>query len=95
MPYTVDNPFFQAGAERAAAGREELRRELGLSPGRPVILSVSKIEPRKRPADLLAAYIKLIKTGTVAGPPYLLFVGDGEQRRPPGRGRQGNASRRA
>jgi len=82
VPYAVDNEFFQAGAERAAAGREELRRELGLAPGRPVILFVSKIEPRKRPADLLAAYIKLTKTIAVAGAPYLLFVGDGDQRRP-------------
>ena len=82
VPYAVDNAFFQAGAERAAAGREQLRRELGLAPGRPVILFVSKIEPRKRPADLLAAYLKLTKTGAVAGPPYLLFVGDGDQRRP-------------
>ncbi len=82
VPYAVDNAFFQAGAERAAAGREELRRELGLAPGRPIILFVSKIEPRKRPADLLAAYLKLTKTSAVAGPPYLLFVGDGEQRRP-------------
>jgi len=82
MPYAVDNAFFQAGAEKAAAGREQLRRELALEAGRPVILFVSKIEPRKRPADLLAAYIKLTKTGEVAGPPYLLFVGEGEQRRP-------------
>lgn len=80
VPYAVDNDFFRAGAERAAAGREQLRRELGLSPDRPVILFVSKLEPRKRPADLLAAYIKLTESGAVSGPPYLLFVGDGGQR---------------
>jgi glycosyltransferase involved in cell wall biosynthesis len=78
----VDNAFFQAGARRAAAGREQLRRELGLEPGRPVILFVSKIEPRKRPADLLAAYIKFTKAGDGAEPPYLLLVGDGGQRGP-------------
>ncbi len=59
-----------------------MRRELGLAAGRPVILFLGKIEPRKRPADLLAAYIKLLQSGAVAGPPYLLLVGDGEQRRP-------------
>ncbi len=80
VPYAVDNAFFQAGAERAAVRREELRRELGLEEGRAVILFVSKIEPRKRPADLLAAYIKLVQSGAVAGTPYLLFVGDGGQR---------------
>ena len=82
VPYAVDNAFFQAGAERAAVRREELRRELGLEAGRPVILFAGKIEPRKRPSDLLAAYIKLIRSGAVAGPPYLLFVGDGDQRGP-------------
>lgn len=82
VPYAVDNAFFQAGAERAAARREQWRAELGLSPGRPVILYVSKLEPRKRPADLLAAYIRLIESGAVAGPPYLLLVGDGRQRGP-------------
>jgi glycosyltransferase involved in cell wall biosynthesis len=82
VPYAVDNDFFQAGAEEAAARREELRRELGLAPGRPVILYASKMEPRKRPADLLAAYIKLIKTSFGAAAPYLLFVGDGDQRQP-------------
>ncbi|MFI5331356.1 MAG: glycosyltransferase family 4 protein [Desulfobaccales bacterium] len=80
VPYAVDNAFFQAGAERAAVRREELRRELGLEAGRPVILFAGKIEPRKRPNDLLAAYIKLTRSGDVAGPPYLLFVGDGDQR---------------
>ncbi len=82
VPYAVDNAFFQAGAERAAVRREELRRELGLEPGRPVILFASKIEPRKRPNDLLAAYINLTQSGAVATPPYLLFVGDGGQRGP-------------
>jgi glycosyltransferase involved in cell wall biosynthesis len=82
MPYAVDNSFFQTEARKAGARREEWRRELGLAPGRPVILFLSKLEPRKRPADLLAAYIHLTRKGEMAGPPYLLFVGDGEQRQP-------------
>ena len=60
VPYAVDNAFFQAGAEGAAARREELRQELGLEMGRPVILYVSKLEPRKRPADLLGAVLWLM-----------------------------------
>ncbi len=82
MPYAVDNGFFQTEARKAGARREEWRRELGLAPGRPVILFLSKLEPRKRPADLLAAYIHLTRKAAPAAPPYLLFVGDGEQRRP-------------
>lgn len=82
MPYAVDNSFFQTEARKAGARREEWRRELGLAPGRPVILFLGKLEPRKRPADLLAAYIHLTRKGAMAEPPYLLFVGDGEQRQP-------------
>lgn len=82
MPYAVDNSFFQTKARKAGARREEWRRELGLAPGRSVILFLGKLEPRKRPADLLAAYIHLTRKGAMAEPPYLLFVGDGEQRQP-------------
>src|SRR5208337_507215 len=82
MPYAVDNSFFQTEARKAGARREEWRRELGLVSGRPVILFLGKVEPRKRPADLLAAYIHLTRQAAMAEPPYLLFVGDGEQRQP-------------
>ncbi len=82
MPYAVDNGFFQTEARKAGTRREEWRRELGLAPGRPVILFLSKLEPRKRPADLLAAYIHLSREAVMAEPPYLLFVGEGEQRQP-------------
>ncbi len=82
MPYAVDNGFFQAEARKAGARREEWRRELGLAPARPVILFLSKLEPRKRPADLLAAFIHLSRQAVLAEPPYLLFVGEGEQRQP-------------
>ncbi len=82
MPYAVDNTFFQTEARKAGVRREEWRRELGLAPGRPVILFLGKLEPRKRPADLLGAYIHLNRQAAVAEPPYLLFVGDGEQRQP-------------
>ncbi len=82
MPYAVDNEFFQAAARKAGARRETWRRELGLAPGRPVILFLGKIEPRKRPADLLGAYIHLARQAAPAAAPYLLFVGDGAQRQP-------------
>ena len=44
MPYAVDNEFFQRKAREASAGTESLRRELGIAPGRPVILFASKLQ---------------------------------------------------
>jgi glycosyltransferase involved in cell wall biosynthesis len=77
VPYAVDNAFFQEKAREAACGREALRRELALAAGRPVILFASKLQERKRCADLLEAH-RLLMTGSSA--PYLLIVGDGEER---------------
>jgi glycosyltransferase involved in cell wall biosynthesis len=75
MPYAVDNDFFQRRAAQAVAGREALRAELALEPGRPVILFASKLQERKRCADLVAAH-RLLRQPR----PYLLIVGDGEER---------------
>lgn len=76
MPYAVDNTFFRSRAEEAARHRERLRADLGLAPERAVILYASKLQPRKRASDLLAAYAEIVSTSS--RPPYLLFVGDGE-----------------
>jgi glycosyltransferase involved in cell wall biosynthesis len=75
VPYAVDNQFFQRKAAQAAPGREALRRELGLEPGRGVILFASKLRERKRCTDLIAAYALLREPR-----PHLLIVGDGEER---------------
>ena len=77
MPYCVDNAFFASQAMQALPRREQFREELGLEPGRPIILYASKFEPRKRPQDLLAAYEKLLTMGGRASRAYLLLVGDG------------------
>jgi glycosyltransferase involved in cell wall biosynthesis len=74
MPYAVDNALFADRAAAAAGTRQQLRRELDLAPDRPVILFAGKLQERKRPHDLLAAYRRL----TGARDPYLVFAGDGE-----------------
>jgi glycosyltransferase involved in cell wall biosynthesis len=80
MPYAVDNHYFQSRCEEAREGRAALRNELNLDPGRPVILFASKLQHRKRCADLLDAYRNL-SPGPGSGPnPYLVIVGDGEER---------------
>jgi glycosyltransferase involved in cell wall biosynthesis len=76
VPYAVDNDFFQRRAAEAMAGRDALRAELGLEPGRPVILFASKLQERKQCADLVEAHRLLGEPR-----PYLLIVGDGEERR--------------
>lgn len=81
VPYTVDNAFFQARAAEFASRRETLRRTLGLERGRPIILYAGKLIPRKRPDDLLKAYLQLSPDLRAEPHPYLLFVGDGEMRR--------------
>ncbi len=94
VPYAVDNTFFaertaavRAGSERAGAVRETerhrlpaLRAELGLTPGRPVILFASKLQTRKGAADLIEAYRRLCAMEEIAPTPYLVLVGDGEER---------------
>ena len=80
MPYAVDNEFFRRKAEEAAGRREVFRESIGLDPGRPVILYASKFMARKHPMDLLEAYISLSPDGLREPDPYLLFVGNGEER---------------
>jgi len=78
IPYAVDNAAFEALTNKAAIRRTELQVELHLDPTRPVILFASKLQPRKRAVDLLDAYLAL--TPNREPHPYLLFVGDGEDR---------------
>jgi glycosyltransferase involved in cell wall biosynthesis len=80
MPYAVDNGYFAQRAREARAERAILQAELGLDQARPVILFASKLQPRKHCDHLLEAYARLA-TGPDAQPrPYLVVVGDGEER---------------
>jgi glycosyltransferase involved in cell wall biosynthesis len=94
MPYAVDNDWF--ARQSSSADTQQLRAELNLAPNRPVILFASKLQPRKHADHLIAAYRNLLtsKTGaphlasemwegttTKTSPtPYLLIIGDGEDR---------------
>jgi glycosyltransferase involved in cell wall biosynthesis len=80
MPYAVDNEYFQQRSREAQSRREELRAELRLDPSRPVILFASKLQSRKRAADLLEAYARLSPEPGMEPYPYLVIVGDGEER---------------
>lgn len=80
MPYAVDNEYFQRRSQEARQRRKELQTELDLDPSRPVILFASKLQSRKRCEDLLAAYRNLSLGPGIEPHPYLVIVGDGEER---------------
>lgn len=79
MPYAVDNARFKADAAAAAARRDAYRAELGLEPGRPILLFAAKLIERKRPAELIAAFAKIHRDPALRRP-YLVFAGDGPLR---------------
>ncbi|ADW68402.1 glycosyltransferase family 4 protein [Granulicella tundricola] len=80
LPYAVDNAWWQARCHEAAATRSELQTELGLDPKRPVILFASKMQTRKHCDDLIEAYARLAPAPGTEPEPYLVLVGDGEER---------------
>ncbi len=79
VPYTVDNDYFGRRSSLAQGARAELQRELGIEPGRPVILFASKLQQRKHCDHLLEAFLQLPRS-TDSPEAYLLIVGDGEMR---------------
>ena len=79
VPYAVDNTAFARRAADAKSTREALRAELGLEEGRPVVLYASKFMERKRPEDLVAAFARAAAE-PASRRPYLVMVGDGEQK---------------
>ena len=80
MPYAVNNEYFSELADTAAPRQQELRAELALDPHRPVILFASKLQARKHADHLLEAYRAFIADRDPRETPYLVIVGDGEQR---------------
>jgi glycosyltransferase involved in cell wall biosynthesis len=72
-PYTVDNDWWKA--ESAMTNREVTRANLGATSQQPIILFCAKLQPWKRPMDLLQAFAE-------AGPEesILVFAGEGPQR---------------
>jgi len=79
VPYAVDNSYFSRLAQQAQSSRAGLLAELNLDPSRPVILFASKLQERKNCAHLVEAYARLVQANGVPIP-YLLIVGDGQER---------------
>lgn len=73
-PHCVDNDRFQSISEEAHRTAVDWRRELGIPADVPVILFAGKFEEKKRPLDLLHAFLGMRSDETKAA---LLFVGSG------------------
>lgn len=73
-PYSVDNSFFFAKHEALKSKKGILKRGAGIPESLPVILYLSKLIARKRPMDLLCAFLSIQDKAA------LVFVGDGEER---------------
>jgi len=72
-PYTVDNDWWKAQA--AMVNRQAAREKLGATAQQPIILFCAKLQPWKRPMDLLQAFAEVAPEGSI-----LAFAGDGPQR---------------
>jgi glycosyltransferase involved in cell wall biosynthesis len=73
-PYSVDNDWWKS--ESAKVDRAAVRFEWGAAPDQPVILFCAKLQPWKRPMDLLQSFAQL----NLRPQPLLVFAGDGPQR---------------
>jgi len=72
-PHAVDNDRFRAGAQ--AADRGKLRASLGIGPDTVMFLFAGKLVDKKRPGDLLEAFIRMRDADAA-----LVFAGEGPLR---------------
>ncbi len=73
-PYAVDNEHFFQESSKNKKKADEKRRDLGIPQDAVVILYLSGMKSRKRPMDLLKAFIRVKERDNV----YLVFAGAGE-----------------
>jgi glycosyltransferase involved in cell wall biosynthesis len=72
-PYTVDNDWWKA--QSAKVDRASVRASLGVNSDQPVILFCAKLQPWKRPLDLLQAFAQANIPEAL-----LVFAGEGPQK---------------
>jgi len=72
-PFVVDNDWWRRRASEV--NRSEVRRAWGIPEDALVVLFCAKLQPWKRPDDVLRAFAKANVEGT-----YLVFTGDGSMR---------------
>jgi glycosyltransferase involved in cell wall biosynthesis len=73
VPYSIDNEFFATQATAMRKMRDALCQSYGLSPTLPTFLFCGKLIEKKRPLQLLEAYI----AGNLQEQAQLIYVGEG------------------
>jgi glycosyltransferase involved in cell wall biosynthesis len=76
VPYSIDNARFAAEVDRLLPNRTRLCRQYGLDAELPTYLFCGKLVNKKRPLQLLDAYL----SAGLADRAQLLYVGEGELR---------------
>jgi glycosyltransferase involved in cell wall biosynthesis len=74
-PYSVDTEFFAASGHEGRERRVELLGQVGLDPTLPTVCLAAKLQPYKRPLDVLAAVARMRQRVN------LLLIGEGPLRR--------------
>ncbi len=77
VPHCVDNSRFQSAAHQATQEAIVWRQELGISATATVILFAGKFENKKRPQDLIQAFLSL-RSGALDKETALVMIGAGE-----------------
>jgi glycosyltransferase involved in cell wall biosynthesis len=75
-PYSVDNDFFAVQGAKGRVDRATMLTSLGLVPELPTLCFAAKLQPHKRPLDVVTA-IHMMNT-----PANLIVIGDGPLRDP-------------
>ncbi len=69
VSHCIDNERFRSAASQAGQEAQNWKRELGIPEGATVVLFAGKLENKKRPQDLLEAFLALMsRTSNVEGP---------------------------
>ncbi len=75
VTYFVDNEFFSSRSARQSTGSADVRSKFGIPEAACCFLFAGKLEPKKRPQDLLTALENVHHSS--ASPVHLLIVGSG------------------
>ena len=78
-PHFVDNAYFAERADTFRQRRQELRRQWHIPTDAFCFIFAGKLQPKKRPQDLLEAFALVQAQGNIPGRPlHLLVVGTGQ-----------------